>query len=68
MNNIGIRHLCLATDQDVTFAVPAVSSGNVQRVQQEDIVENMMIASQPFQLNLETVYLFIACKVSEPYS
>ena len=62
MNYIGIRHLCIATAQDVTFEVPA--SGDIQ---QGNIVNQMMITSQPFQFNLETVYLFIACKVHVEY-
>lgn len=59
MNYIGIRHLCLATSQDVTFEVPAVLNGIIQR---EESVKKMIITSEPFQFNLETVYLFIACR------
>jgi len=58
MNYIGIRHLCLATAQDVTFEVP-VSDRIIQR---EKSVKKLIITSEPFQFNLETVYLFIACR------
>jgi hypothetical protein len=60
MNSIGIRHLCLATSQDVTFEVPAVLNGQIQR---EDSIKGLTIDSEPFQFNLETVYLFIACRI-----
>jgi hypothetical protein len=60
MNYIGIRHLCLATAQDVTFEVPAVLNGQIQR---EDSIRGLTIDSEPFQFNLETVYLFIACRI-----
>lgn len=62
MNNIGIRHLCLATDQDVTFEVPAVLDGKIQR---EAFIKGLKITSEPFQFNLETVYLFLACRIHE---
>jgi hypothetical protein len=61
LNNLGMRHVCFATDLDLSFQVQPKTHPD-----KEEIVNQMLIQTQPFSFIVETVYLFLDMFVYEP--
>jgi hypothetical protein len=61
LNYLGIRHLCFATDLDLSFEVQPNANP-----EQEDKVMQMLTETKPFSFIIETVYLVLAHHVLKP--
>ena len=61
LNNLGMRHVCFATDLDLSFQVQPK-----EHPDKEEIVNQMLIQTQPFSFIVETVYLVLDMFVYKP--
>jgi DNA polymerase III epsilon subunit-like protein len=68
LNEKGYRHICFATDQDVSYPVP-VKAGNVNNEYDQEIIDtiekHIFVETKPFQFIVETAYVFLDLHMQE---
>ena len=63
LNEKGYRHTCFATDQDVSYPVPANSEYNQEIL--NTIKNHIFVVTKPFKFIVETAYVFLDCFVHQ---